>query len=107
MSGHRDFNELLTKMSPERRARVKAEANNLHREYVLSLLSGDSSNDILSDYPSLSSHAYSPMPNHDEEIRADKPASRLKGIVPIPQKPVSLNDMEDAIQNVERLHGIT
>lgn len=36
MSGHRNFNELLEKMSPERRARVKAEADDLHREYVLS-----------------------------------------------------------------------
>ena len=36
MSGHRNFNELLSKMSPERRARVKAEAGDLHREYVLS-----------------------------------------------------------------------
>ena len=36
MSGHRNFNELLAKMSPERRARVKAEADDLHREYVLS-----------------------------------------------------------------------
>ena len=36
MSGHRNFNELLAKMSPERRARVKKEADTLHREYVLS-----------------------------------------------------------------------
>ena len=36
MSGHRNFNELLAKMSPVRRARVKAEADDLHREYVLS-----------------------------------------------------------------------
>lgn len=36
MSGHRNFNELLAKMSPDRRARVKAEADDLHREYVLS-----------------------------------------------------------------------
>ena len=36
MSGHRNFNELLAKMSPERRARIKAEADDLHREYVLS-----------------------------------------------------------------------
>ena len=36
MSGHRNFNELLSKMSQERRARVKAEADELHREYVLS-----------------------------------------------------------------------
>ncbi len=36
MSGHRNFNELLAKMSPERRARVKAEADDLHRESVLS-----------------------------------------------------------------------
>ena len=36
MSRHRNFNELLSKMSPERRARVKAEADDLHREYVLS-----------------------------------------------------------------------
>ena len=88
MSGHRNFNELLTKMSPERRARVKAEADDLHREYILSQLRG-------------------PMPGHDEEIRADKPASRLKGIVPISQESVSLSDMEDAIQNVEWRNGIT
>lgn len=50
---------------------------------------------------------YSPMPDHDEEIRADKPASRLKGIVPISQESVSLSDMEDAIQNVEWRNGIT
>ena len=36
MSGHRNFNELVMKMSPERRARVKAEAYDLHCEYVLS-----------------------------------------------------------------------
>lgn len=36
MSGHRNFNELLAKMSPERRARVKAAADDLHRKYVLS-----------------------------------------------------------------------
>jgi len=36
MSGHRNFNELLAKMSPERRARIKSEADNLHRDYVLS-----------------------------------------------------------------------
>ena len=36
MSGHRNFNELLAKMSPERRDRVKAEADELHRTYVLS-----------------------------------------------------------------------
>lgn len=36
MSGHRNFNELLSKMSPERRARVKREADDLHRDYVLS-----------------------------------------------------------------------
>ena len=36
MSGHRNFKELVAKMSPERRARVKAEADDLHREYVLS-----------------------------------------------------------------------
>jgi len=35
MSGHRNFNELLAKMSPERRARIKNEADDLHREYVL------------------------------------------------------------------------
>jgi len=35
MSGHRNFNELLAKMSPERRARIKNEADNLHRDYVL------------------------------------------------------------------------
>lgn len=34
--GHRNFNELLEKMSPERRARIKLEADDLHREYVLS-----------------------------------------------------------------------
>ena len=88
MSGHRNFNELLTKMSPERRARVKAEADDLHREYVLSQLIG-------------------PMPGYDEETRAGKPASRLKGIVPIPREPVSLSDMEDAIQDVKWRHGIT
>lgn len=36
MSGHRNFNELRAKMSPERRARIRAEADELHREYVLS-----------------------------------------------------------------------
>ena len=43
MSGHRNFKELVAKMSPERRARVKerrarvkAEADELHREYLLS-----------------------------------------------------------------------
>ena len=36
MSGHRNFNELLAKMSQERRARVKVEADDLHHEYVLS-----------------------------------------------------------------------
>ena len=36
MSGHRNFNELLARMSPDRRARVKTEADTLHREYVLS-----------------------------------------------------------------------
>ncbi len=36
MSGHRNFKELVAKMSPERRARVKAEADELYREYVLS-----------------------------------------------------------------------
>ena len=36
MSGHRNFKELVAKMSPERRARVKTEADELHREYVLS-----------------------------------------------------------------------
>ena len=35
MSGHRNFNELLAKMSPERRERVTAEADRLHRGYVL------------------------------------------------------------------------
>ena len=35
MSGHRNFKELVAKMSPERRARVKAEADELHCEYVL------------------------------------------------------------------------
>jgi len=35
MSGHRNFNELLAKMSPERCARIKNEADNLHRDYVL------------------------------------------------------------------------
>ena len=88
MSGHRNFNELLSKMSPERRARVKAEADDLHREYVLSQFIG-------------------PMPGYDEETRAGKPASRLKGIVPIPREPVSLSDMEDAIQDVKWRHGIT
>ena len=36
MSGHRNFNELLEKMSPKRRACIKSEADDLHREYVLS-----------------------------------------------------------------------
>jgi len=36
MSGHRNFNELRAKMSPERQSRVKTEADALHREYVLS-----------------------------------------------------------------------
>lgn len=36
MSGHRNFQELVAKMSPERRARIQAEADELHREYVLS-----------------------------------------------------------------------
>ena len=36
MSGHRNFKELLLKMSPERRTRIKNEADDLHREYVLS-----------------------------------------------------------------------
>ena len=36
MSRHRNFKELVAKMSPERRTRVKAEADELHREYVLS-----------------------------------------------------------------------
>lgn len=36
MSGHRNFKELVAKMSPERRARIQAEADELHREYVLS-----------------------------------------------------------------------
>ncbi|MGN0846173.1 MAG: helix-turn-helix domain-containing protein [Kiritimatiellia bacterium] len=35
MSGHRNFNELLSKMTPERRSRIKAEADDLHRDYVL------------------------------------------------------------------------
>lgn len=35
MSGHRNFNELLSKMSQERRTRIKNEADNLHRAYVL------------------------------------------------------------------------
>ena len=35
MSGHRNFNELLTKMSPERRTRIRNEADTLHRDYVL------------------------------------------------------------------------
>lgn len=33
---HRNFKELMAKMSPERRARVKDDANELHREYALS-----------------------------------------------------------------------
>ena len=37
MIRHRNFKELLAKMLPERRARVKAEADDLHREFVLSL----------------------------------------------------------------------
>ena len=36
VSGHGNFKELVAKMSPERRARIKAEADELHREYVLS-----------------------------------------------------------------------
>ena len=36
MSGHCNFKELVAKMSPERRARIQAEADELHREYVLS-----------------------------------------------------------------------
>ena len=35
MSGHRNFNELLTKMSTERRSRIRKEADTLHRDYVL------------------------------------------------------------------------
>ena len=36
MIEHRNFNELLSKMSLDRRARIKAEADDLHHEYVLS-----------------------------------------------------------------------
>ena len=36
MSGHKNFSEILKRMSPERQARIKAEADELHREYVLS-----------------------------------------------------------------------
>ena len=37
MSGHRNFKELVAKMSPERRARVKAETDDLHRAYNLQM----------------------------------------------------------------------
>lgn len=36
MSGHHPWAELRTKMSPERQARIKAEADKMHREYTLS-----------------------------------------------------------------------
>ena len=36
MSGHRNFNELRAKMSPESRQRSHEMANEMHREYVLS-----------------------------------------------------------------------
>lgn len=36
MSGHRNFSELRNRMSPERRQRIQAESDELHREYVLS-----------------------------------------------------------------------
>ena len=36
MSGHRNFNELRAKMSPERRARNEAEAENMQKVYLLS-----------------------------------------------------------------------
>ena len=36
MSGHHPWSELVAEMSPERRARIKAESDKLHREYVLS-----------------------------------------------------------------------
>ena len=32
MSGHRNFKELVAKMSPERRECIKTEADELHRE---------------------------------------------------------------------------
>lgn len=35
MSGHRNFSELRNRMSPERRARIQAESDEMHREYVL------------------------------------------------------------------------
>ena len=35
MSGHRNFNELRARMSPERRAANEAAAAEMHREYVL------------------------------------------------------------------------
>lgn len=34
MSGHRNFEELMAKMSPERRTCIKAEADDSHCEYV-------------------------------------------------------------------------
>ena len=36
MSGHHPWSELRAKMSPERQARIKAEADKMHREYTLS-----------------------------------------------------------------------
>ena len=36
MSGHRNFKELMAELSPERHARVKAEADDLNREYASS-----------------------------------------------------------------------
>ena len=35
MSGHHPWSELRAKMSPERQARIKAEADKMHREYTL------------------------------------------------------------------------
>ena len=35
--------------------------------------------------------------NRVEMIGVRNPASRLKGVVPIPEKPVTLSDMDDAI----------
>lgn len=36
MSGHHPWSELMAEMAPERRAKIKAESDKLHREYVLS-----------------------------------------------------------------------
>ena len=53
MSGHRNFNELLAKMSPERRARVKAEADDLHREYELSQIPQYANQYLVTHYPTI------------------------------------------------------